>query len=172
VIDIETQFDDIYTRYYLAIVRYAISKQYSTEKAEEISQETFERLWRRRTELDFETESALYVWLYKTATLVMMETNKKETEQSDINLCEQYISEENDMGNREERIQYEHYVTAIEKELSDGEKQIFHMVFIDKKEYSYCASKLKMNPSTMRSNISRLRKKLRPYIDKMIKNTE
>lgn len=171
MIDIETSFDDIYTRYYPAILRYGIAKRYSKEKAEEISQETFERLWQRRAKLKFENEAALHVWLYKVAALVMLETNRKDTDESDVALCERYITAEDDISDREEKMQYEHYVSKIENELSDGEKQIFRMVFVDKKEYSYCASKLKINPSTMRSNISRLRKKLRPYIDKMIKNT-
>ena len=40
MLHIEALFDDIYARYYLAIVRYAITKRQSKENAEEIANET------------------------------------------------------------------------------------------------------------------------------------
>jgi len=171
VLNIDEQFDDIYARYYLAIVRYAITRGLTKEIAEEISSETFERLWRRRAECNFDSEAALHVWIYKTAGLVMQEQARKPTADADLAACENHLSGTDEIGAREERMQYEHYIAEIEKELSDTERVLFRLILIEKKPYAGCADELGMNPVTMRAIVSRLRKKLRPFITKMLEKT-
>ncbi len=168
MLNIDEQFDDIYARYYLAIVRYAITRGLTKETAEEISSETFERLWRRRADCKFDSEAALHVWIYKTAGLVMQEQARKTTADADLAACENHLSGTDEIGAREERIQYEHYVAEIEKELSDTERVLFRRILIEKKPYAACAGELRMNSVTMRVAISRLRKKLRPFVAEML----
>lgn len=172
MINIEASFDDIYARYYLAIVRYAIAKGFPKETAEEIAHETFERLWRKRRECEFETEAALRVWLYKVAGLVGQEQCRTNTEDVDLAACENYRSDTDEIGARDEQLQYEHYISEIEKELSDTERLLFRQILIEKKPYAACAGELRMNPVTMRVAISRLRKKLRPLIAEMLAKTK
>ena len=169
MLHIEALFDDIYARYYLAIVRYAISKRQSKENAEEIANETFTRLWHRRAECEFESESTLIIWLYRTAGLILQEERRRSSEDVDLAACENYLSDTDVIGAQDEKLQYEHYIKEIEKELSEEERRLFHLIFIEKKPYAACAKELGLNPVTLRSCIFRLRKKLRPYIGKIIK---
>jgi len=168
VINIDVSFDDIYTRYYLPIVRFAMAKGFSEETAEEIASETFERLWRRRDECKFETETAVRIWLYKTAGLVLQEQWRKSTEDADLAACENHLSDTDEIAARDEQMQYEHYVAEIEKELPESDRLLFRLVLIEKKPYAACTKELGMNPVTMRVSISRLRKKLRPFIKEML----
>ena len=172
MINIEASFDDIYARYYLAIVRYATAKDFPKETAEEIAHETFERLWRKRTECMFENEAALRVWLYKAAALVGQEQHRTNTEDVDLAACENHLSDTDEIGARDEQLQYEHYIAEIEKDLSETERRLFRFVLIEKKPYAACAGELHMNPVTMRVAISRLRKKLRPFIAEMLAKTK
>lgn len=171
MINIETVFDDIYTRYYLAIVRYAVAKGYPKETGEEIASETFERLWRRRAECEFDNDAALHVWIYKTAGLVLQEQIRKTTEDVDLAECENYLSDTDEISARDERMQYEQYVAEIEKELSDTERLLFRRILLEKKPYADCAEELGMNSGAMRVGISRLRKKLQPFITKLLEKT-
>ncbi len=171
MINIEELFNDIYARYYLAIVRYATAKGFPRETAEEIGNETFERLWRRRTECNFDGEAALHVWIYKTAGLVMQEQARKTTEDADLAACENHLSDTDEIGARDERMQYEHYIAEIEKELNETDRLLFRWILIEKKPYAACAGELGMNPVTMRASIFRLRKRLRPFITEMLKKT-
>ena len=171
MINIEVSFDDIYARYYLAIVRYTIARGFPKETAEEIAHETFERLWRKRTECDFENEAALRVWLYKVAGLVVQEQRRTNTEDVDLSACENYLSDTDEIGARDEQLQYEQYIAEIEKELSETERMLFRQILIEKKPYAACAGELRMNPVAMRVAISRLRKKLRPFITEMLTKT-
>lgn len=171
MINIETLFDDIYARYYLAIVRYAVAKGFPKETGEEIASETFERLWRRRFEFEFDGEAALHVWIYKTAGRVLQEQIRKTTEDVDLAECENYISDTDEIGARDERIQHEQYVAEIEKELSDTERLLFRRILIEKKPYAACVEELGMNSGAMRVGISRLRKKLQPFVTKMLGKT-
>lgn len=171
MINIEMSFDDIYTRYYLPVVRYAVAKGFPKETAEEIASETFERLWRRRFACEFDGEAALHVWIYKTAGRVPQEQARKTTEDVDLAECENYISDTDEIGAQDERIQHEQYIAESEKELSDTERLLFRRILLEKKPYASCADELRMSPGTMRSSISRLRKKLRPFVAKLLEKT-
>lgn len=169
MLNIENVFDDIYARYYLALVRYVAAKQFSMAMSEEIANETFARLWRRRMECQFGSETAVRVWLYKTAGLVMLEQNRKTHDEADLNACENYILDRDIISEQVEQIQYEQYLSAIKQILSKNEWLLFRLIFIEKKPYAECADELHMHPVTMRANISRMRKKLRPFIAGMFK---
>ncbi len=172
MLNIEVMFDDIYARYYPAAVRYAAAKGHSRAIAEEIANETFERLWRRRLELAFENEPALLKWIYKTAGLVMMEQNRKSPHDADLSECENYIADTDKIGEQVEEIQYDQYLSEIEQSLPESERILFRMIFIEKKTYAACADELQMRQVTMRANISRLRKKLRPFVAEMLQKTK
>jgi RNA polymerase sigma-70 factor (ECF subfamily) len=61
----ETAFDDIYRKYHQKILRYS-SKLASSEEAEDITQEVFEKV--NRGLAGFEGKSQLSTWIYRIAT--------------------------------------------------------------------------------------------------------
>ena len=79
MINIEQQYDDIYTEYYRVIHVFAMAKGAAPHIAEEIASETFTRLWEKRNECEFNdpddrvNENLLRRWLYRVAENVLYE---------------------------------------------------------------------------------------------------
>jgi len=173
VINIEKQYDDIYRKYYRAILNFALTKGVQFHVAEEIAGETFTRLWAKQKECKFDNpdpeinERALRAWLYKVAINVLHEHWRNSPAESRLDELNNIIPDSGGIQDRIENIKYQEYISEIERQLTHQQLIIFRMIFIQHISYDEAEITLQIKGTTLRSTISRLRKQLRPYIDEL-----
>ncbi len=174
MINIEQQFDDIYSRYYHVILAFARSKGLVLHVAEEVADEVFTRLWTRRDECKFNNpnddvnENMLRSWLYRAAEYVMFEAKRTIKDTENLEECINEVTDNDNINECIEDIGYDEYLAQIEKELPERQREIFHIMFVEKLNYEDAKKRLNLKDSSLRSAISRMRERLRPYIDKLI----
>jgi len=178
MINIEQQYDDIYTKYYRVIYVFSMAKGATPYAAEEIANETFMRLWEKRHECKFNepdnrlNERLLKAWLYRVAENVIYEFHRKNPDDNGLEELANTIAAEDQVEECIENIGYEEYIAEIEKELNEEQRIIFRMIFVEQLSYDEVQKKLKIKGTTLRSTVSRLRKLLRPYIADLIEKNK
>lgn len=178
MIQIEQQYDDIYTEYYRVIHVFAIAKGAPPHIAEEIASETFTRLWEKRNECQFNelddrvNEKLLKAWLYRVAENVIHEFRRKVHYDSNFEELANTITEDDNISDCIEDIGYREYIAEIEQKLTEDQLTVFRAMFVEKLSYKEAQAKLKIKGTTLRSTVSRLRKLLRPYIDNLIQKNK
>lgn len=178
MINIEQQYDDIYTEYYRVIHVFAMAKGAAPHIAEEIASETFTRLWEKRNECEFNdpddrvNENLLRRWLYRVAENVLYEYWRSIHNDSNFEELANTIAEEDSVNDCIEDIGYEEYIAEIEQELTEDQRAVFRAMFVEQLSYKEAQIKLKIKGTTLRSTVSRLRRLLRPYIDDLIEKNK
>lgn len=168
MINIEIQFNKLYHEYYPVLLRYIASKSLPQIDIEDVANETLTRLWEKRDECTFENDAQIAAWLIRTSRFIILEYSRKRQGNESLTDHENTLSDTDVIDKRIEDVQLEQYLSKIEQDLSEHDRLIFKMIFIERLPYNECAEKLKIKEVSLRSSISRLRDKLRPYIDKMI----
>jgi len=174
VINIEQQYNDIYAKYYRTILLFARSKGFPPHIADEIASETFTRLWENRNKCrfcepdDHVNERLLKAWLYRVAENVIYEFRRKVRDDSNFEELANTISAEDSIDECIENISYEEYIAEIEQRLTEEQRAVFRVIFIEQLSYKEAQIKLKIKGTTLRSTVSRLRKLLRPYINDLM----
>lgn len=178
MINIERQYDDIYVEYYHAVLIFARSKGLSPHIAEEVVTETFTRLWAKRKGCKFDdpddrvNKRMLKTWLYRAAENVILEFQRKIPDADSLEALADTITAEDQVEKCIEDIRYEEYLVEIEKELTEEQRAVFRAVFVEQLSYKEAQTKLKITGTALRSTISRLRKRLRPYINDLIQKNK
>ena len=168
MINIEGQFEKIYHEYYPVLLRFVGSKRLKQINTEEIAQEALARLWEKRDECNFDNDAQLAAWLIRTSRFVILEYTRIGKDTECLTDHENTVSDTNHIEQRIEDIRLKQYLHEIEQDLSEYEQLIFKMVFIEHRPYRECAAELKIKDVSLRSSISRLRKKLKPYVDRIL----
>ena len=169
MINIETEYDNIYDKYCPAVLHYAISRGVTASLAEDIANETLLRLWDKRDKCFFEDSSLLLTWLFRTADFVIMENARSSPPTEDLDDYTNIISDKDDIEERIENIQYLQYMDEIKRDLSVHDQVVFRLIFVEQKTYPQSAEELKVKEVSLRSSLSRLRKRLRPHMDELFK---
>ena len=161
----ESQFVKAYTTYHSAILYFIRAKGFSEEEAQDLTHETFGRLWQIWENCVFDQDTAIKYWLYRTAIHVMRERRRKEIPTSPI-LCENDVNVSVDpIRDSIEQTQYTQYIEKIEQTLPEPQKTVFRMIMLEGKSYQETSKKLTIKETTLRSIVCRLRKSLEPYTE-------
>ena len=168
MIHIESRFDEIYRKYYPVLLRFVASRHLPQVSAEDVAHETLALLWQKRDECSFEDDAPLMTWLLRTAKLIAVSHARKRQEEESLSDHENTASDGDPVQQHMENVQLEQYVHQIEQELSERDKRLFNLIFVERRSYNECAAELNVKAGTLRSSISRLRERLRPYINKLI----
>lgn len=165
----ERVFHDLYVEYHEILYKTCISFTGNPVKADEIVQEAFIRLWIVWDERIKCTLSANKSWLYKAVMNIIHEMQRTDMRHpDDIDELTDTPAEDS-IRARDEILQYEHYLSVIQRILKPKEYRVFELYVVNGMTYSEMAVVLKKRESTIRSEISRLRKKLRPAVEKLLK---
>lgn len=156
-------FNEFHMQNYNIMFRFCKSKGQNEKDAEVITSEAMHRLWL----IGINDKK----WMYKTIQYIIKEYHRK----SNANLVENiddhtYVL--SDDGNIDQIIEIERYIIYIrniQAQLDENEKELFKLAFIEKISYPEIIENLNITSSTLRSRISRLRKKLRPIMDELLK---
>lgn len=152
--------------------RFCKSKGQNEKDAEEITSEAMHRLWLVWDKRYDFSEIDNKKWVYKAIQYIIKEYYRK----SEANLVENidnHLYVLSDDGNIDRIIETERYINYtrnIQGQLDENEKELFKLAFIEKNSYPEIIENLNITSSTLRSRISRLRKKLRPIMDELLKS--
>lgn len=163
--DLRERFDIFVESCYNDLLKYCISHTGNTFDADDVLNEALFRLWKVwGVQVDY-PDSQNRGWLFSAIGYILKENNRK---MGRIVLCGdeklEILKHDNSLSNVEEEIQYQQMVKDIMSELDAQEKEIFTMVFIHKLPYDVISRKTGIKSTTLRSIISRMRKRLRKKI--------
>ncbi len=168
MINIKEQYDKIYREYYPVLLRYVGAKRLQQISTEEVAHEALTRLWEKRNECNFDNTTQLAAWLIRAARFITMEQLRGQKTTECFADHENTVSDTDHINQRIEDVRLKEYMTEIEQSLSEHDRLIFRMIFIEQRPYPECAAELKIKEVSLRSSISRLRDRLRPYINKIL----
>ena len=168
MINIEGQFEKIYHEYYPVLLRFVGSKFLQYINTEEVVHEALTRLWEKRNECNFDNDAQLAAWLIRTAKYIILECSRRRQDTESLTDHENTVSDIDHIEQHIEDVRFKQYLNDMEQTLSEHDRLIFKMVFIEHRPYPECAAELKIKEVSLRSSISRLRDRLRPYIDRIL----
>lgn len=165
-------FEELVKLYEKKIYNYAYGFTLSHEDALDITQEVFLKIYRNIDK--FKENSSLSTWIYRITSNVCVDTARKNNKNKTVAISaenEEFINQIPDKNVTIEQIianneLSEEIAKSIEK-LDDDAKQIVVMRDILGLSYSEIAEILKLEDGTVKSKISRSRKKLREIILKI-----
>lgn len=138
--------------------------------ADDVLNEALTRLWNVWQERADLPDKYNRGWLFSAIQYIVKEQRRKRRRTV---LCGDealsLLKSDDEIGKYEEDEQFDEYLREIRSELSEHEVEIFNMFFIDKCSYEDMSEKTGIKSSTLRSQISRLRKRLKIKVDKLIK---
>ena len=166
----KTLFCEFVLKYSDDFLRFCISYTKNRFDADDMLSEAYKRMWTvwdTRQDLPMQVNKA---WMLKTISNISKEyyRQKKKTP-DDIDGQAEIRSQTNEIEQFEEKRQFEAYVKEIMNELSENEKRVFKLYMIEGYSYKEVSEMIDAPSVTVRSQVSRIRKKLRPKIDKLIK---
>ncbi len=163
----KTAFEELYNRYWEKLLFQALIKLNSEAEAEEVVQDVFLNLWKRRHTLEIKFTFHTYI-----ASCVKYEIlNKLAHRQKETNLKEQsytYLKEET--NTTEENINYNTLVNQIEETvnaLPEKCQLVFRLSREEGLSQKQIAEKLNISPKTVETHITKALKAIRSTIGKM-----
>lgn len=163
----EKCFTHFYKNHYNIIRNYCISCGEKREDADEIASEAFGRLWNVWTEHEKRTDKEKMCWLYKATRYIIKEYRRDRKTHENLEDYENHVSDHDHANQVIENDIYQRYIAKIKRHLDDDERQLFQLAFIVQLPYSEIMEKLGITSSSLRSQVSRLRKKLSEYVKKL-----
>lgn len=164
MMQIQSEFAEIYRKYFDAMYRFARRKGLPHDLCEDVANETFLRLLQQADKLTFEDEAPLRMWLYQTSLNVIKEFYRKQRRTENIEESETIVEKRNAVVERVEQMQYLHYIEKFESLLNSQQIILFHLHFMQQKTVDEIVELLDMNKNTVRSHIHRIREKIRTYL--------
>ena len=175
----EWAFNELMARYGRKILNFINRMIYDRDRAEDLLQETFIRVFRNIDR--FDTKRKFNTWLYTIAANLAKNEIRK-LRRSPLVFCQslflnvksKVIFDELDKGNRPDLQLYnsqlrELIVRAVE-ELPESQRQIFILRESEGKSYQEIAEILECNIGTVKSRLNRARtsfaRKIEPYLDR------
>lgn len=134
--------------------------------ADEIVHEAFVRLWCVWDERATYPPLLNKGWLYKTMRNIIYETQRVRNTDS-INHHE-HLQGDDHITEKNETLQYEHYIQEIRKHLKPSDCKLFELYVVRMLSYKEIAELLEIRESSVRSQVTRLRKRLKPIVEKIL----
>ena len=120
---------------YRKFVAYCISRGEDFADADEIVGEAFVRLhtkWNERCSFDKDQNKK---WMYNTIEYIRKEykKNSRKTEADDIDEHSEYLEDGTEI---DENLRYEELLKTIGQDLSESDRELFQLVYVEEKSYS------------------------------------
>ena len=164
---IQKMSESDYAYYYKTVLRSCLyltrGNQYD---AEDLTGEVFHLFFIMQDRLDFESPDALTAWLGKTARNVWRKTVRHAVRKpSDMDETDLFA---NQFDGVDEEKRYQEYVERVEQTLSGSDLELFRSIVVDRLPYPKVAERFGISEQNLRVRWVRLRKKMRPMVDKML----
>lgn len=176
----DASFEYLYNKYLDRIVRFInIQFHVDAEASKDIAHETFKTMWEKRGELYDDDERKMLSWLYKTAKMKYCEYNRCNAKlQIDFDsdpeaIPNDFSAEYEDLlhieGFNSVEEKYQSYLKEVKDTLTPKELDIFVLMVEEKLDQKDAAIALGVSDINFRVRLHRLRNKLKPIVEKIIK---
>lgn len=167
----ENLFRELYNKYHTTMLHFCIGLIESKYDAEDYVQITFKLVWEKIDFIQTLEPWQQKKWIYTTLKNVIKdkEESRKKRQQlnSSIKDFDIAVTEEIEKWITEE--QFNSYIKEIKEKLNDKEKKLFIAAFEHKLSYKALSKCYGKNVFSIGMQITRLRKKLKPIIEDLIK---
>lgn len=157
-------FAEIYDRHGRVVFAYAASNLDQREDAEEVSQDVFVVLWRRRKSLVIEGDSML-PWLLVTCKFTIRNRkralDRHDRRRSFSPTHELVPSTHTSPEQSAEQAELRHYVDTAVSALAPADRVVFELCVRDGRSYEEAAAAAGISSAALRNRLSRLRARLR-----------
>lgn len=171
MLDRDSLYAELFNTYHQSLINFCISKGVRSENAEDIVSEAFTRALAKADQVMTLNPRQQKAWLYSAVVRIIKENNTKTTPAvfSEIENIENYIKDTDDLEHFQTEENYQQYVQQVYDELStDKERELFKLIFDQKIDYDTLSQKYDASSGTVRVMVSRLRKKLRVIVNKIL----
>lgn len=163
----EDAFRRLFTLYFPFIVAYAIKITRTQHSAEEIAQETFVRLWKKRTE--FTESGGLGAWLYKVAANLAFDHLKREALRNKLhNYFERQPGDDWNSASILELKQTKAVIDETIKELPGQQQTAFRLSREEGLTHQEIADRMDISVNTVKNHIIKALQTIRTAIKKSL----
>ncbi len=154
------------------MLTYCTSRKIKHEDAEEIVDEAFARLLKKFDQINDKSTVTLEIWLIRAVKNIILEKKRDSRKKLTYNIDDFYdiCSEDNEISNIIENEGYKFCLERIHDYIGEKDWAIYEAKFVDMLDYPEISEKLNIEESTLRSSVSRIRKKLKTFIMDLIHN--
>lgn len=163
-------FEEFMAKNYNTFMAYCMAWGQNVADADEIVDEAFVRLYAHWSERSLYDEIHNRKWMYNAIQYIILEYDRKNQKHiaeniedyTDI-LIEERTSVGADVG---EDLQYAEFVQMIADGLRKNDKTLFYMAYIEEKSYAEICKILGISSQSLRTRISRLKKRIEKILKK------
>ena len=176
----DLSFEDLYKKYFVRIATF-IRLQYDIESdvSQDLAQEVFGILWQKKNDLIFNNEKQIVCWMYETAKIKAKEYNRlNAVNKSLLSLDSEEFSKGITVSSEklvyleifeDQNTKYQKYLSEIKLFLNKKELALFECIVEKEMSQREAADYLGITDVNLRVRWHRIRLKLKPIIDKMMK---
>ena len=169
--DLDSIFTELFETYHRSLINFCISQGVHANHAEDITSEAFARAMAKRDQFLPLEPKQQRAWLYSAVGYIIKENNARITSVpfSEIENIENYITETDKLEEYITNEDFNGYVQQIHDELTDEKDiELFRLIFNRKIDYEALSKNYNITPGHTRVMVSRLRKKLRVIVNKIL----
>lgn len=169
--DKDSIYTELFQTYRQSLINFCVSKGVRPENIEDIVSEAFTRALEKAEQFLKLTPQQQRAWLYSAVIRIIKENNAKITPIvfSEIENIENHIKDNDDLAQFKNEETYQGYIQQVYDELTnDNERELFKLIFDQKIDYNTLSEKYDASSGTVRVMVSRLRKKLRIIVNKIL----
>ena len=163
----EQRFDELFHDYYQSIYKYCLTIVMNEHTADEVIHEAYVRLWNVWDERSSYPPNLNRGWLLRAVEYIIKEKNRQ-VGPVDINRIAELIGNDHDVTEKNEHLQYEYYIKMARSCLKPRDQELFDLFVLEELTYPEIAERLKIKEVSVRSRITRMRKRLAPQIMKIL----
>lgn len=160
----EKAFEKVFHHYFPFMVSFVLKITHTRHTAEEIAQEAFLRLWKRREE--FQQDSNLRAWLFKVAANLAFDHLKKEANHNQ--LIRFYHHRPGDYDDTEKMVDVKESKTIIAhvvNNLPEQQKLAYRLSREDGLSHQEIADKMSISVNTVKNHITKALQKIKQAIN-------
>jgi len=172
-IEMDEKYIELYNKYFEELCVFCRSRLFRTKlppyMTEDIVNEAYVRLYNKWDECVNRTISANYSWLCKTIRFIIMDEHNRAIYRniSYEDMLEPPASED-EIGKKDDEIQYQYYMKRLSKICSQEDMILYQYIMVEKRPYKEVEDMMGISSVTLRSKVSRLKKKLGPKVLKLL----
>ena len=161
-------FDSFMKTNYNKFMVYCVSRGQNPTDSDEIVSEAFIRLYAKWSERCFFEEQQNKKWMYNAINYIIKEyyRNNKKHEVENIDDYAEFLPDNRIMSgiDVDENLIYTEFIKNIEQRLSESDRKLFHLAYIQDKSYSDICKELNINNQSLRTKISRLKDRIKKIL--------
>lgn len=169
--DRDSLYTELFNSYHGSLINFCVSRGVKPENVEDIVSEAFTRALAKADQIMTLEPKQQRAWLYSAVLNIIKENNAKTKPAvfSEIENIENFIKDNDNLEQFLSEETYRQYVQQVYDELlNDKERELFTLIFDQKIDYDTLSQKYNTSQGTVRVMVSRLRKKLRIILNKVL----